>query len=78
MYSSLFEPIQLAGVTVPNRIVRAAHGIEMDEESTLAYHEARAKGGVGLTMLGLIVTKDGDGSPHARDEGLQAADGFWF
>ena len=62
MYSSLFEPIKLAAVTVPNRIVRAAHGVEMDDEATLAYHEARARGGVGLSMLGVIVTEDHDGA----------------
>jgi 2,4-dienoyl-CoA reductase-like NADH-dependent reductase (Old Yellow Enzyme family) len=61
-YPYLFEPIRLAGTVVPNRVVRAAHGIETDPETVLAYHQARAAGGVGLSMLGVIVTDDDDGA----------------
>lgn len=50
----------MAGTVIPNRIVRAAHGIERDDETVLAYHEARARGGVGLNILGTIATADAD------------------
>jgi 2,4-dienoyl-CoA reductase-like NADH-dependent reductase (Old Yellow Enzyme family) len=58
MYENVFEPIQVAGVTIPNRIVRTAHGTFLrfptrdDPYSGLvAYHEARARGGVGMSIL---------------------------
>ncbi len=52
MYDSLFQPIQINSVTVPNRIVRAAHHVPLSLEALIGYHEARAKGGVGLSILG--------------------------
>jgi 2,4-dienoyl-CoA reductase-like NADH-dependent reductase (Old Yellow Enzyme family) len=58
MYENVFEPIKVAGVTIPNRIVRTAHGTMLrfptpdDPYSGLvAYHEARARGGVGMSIL---------------------------
>jgi 2,4-dienoyl-CoA reductase-like NADH-dependent reductase (Old Yellow Enzyme family) len=58
VYDNLFEPIQVAGTTIPNRIVRAAHGTYLgfprrgDTDSPLiAYHVARARGGVGMSIL---------------------------
>lgn len=55
MYDNLFEPLALAGTTLPNRIVRAAHstGHPWVDTSTslIKYHEARARGGVGLSIL---------------------------
>jgi 2,4-dienoyl-CoA reductase-like NADH-dependent reductase (Old Yellow Enzyme family) len=58
MYENVFEPIKVAGVTIPNRIVRTAHGTMLrfptkdDPYSGLvAYHEARARGGVGMSFL---------------------------
>ncbi|QIX53875.1 FAD-dependent oxidoreductase [Rhodococcus sp. DMU1] len=55
MYDKLFEPIRLGGVTVPNRIARAAHGAGLpwaeDDDDLVAFHAARAKGGVGLQFL---------------------------
>jgi 2,4-dienoyl-CoA reductase-like NADH-dependent reductase (Old Yellow Enzyme family) len=50
-YQNLFEPIRVGGVTVPNRIVRSAHSTGLVGEPLIAYHEARARGGVGLTTL---------------------------
>lgn len=50
-YSSLFEPITVGGVELKNRIVRSAHGTLLSGEGLIAYHEARAKGGVAMSTL---------------------------
>ncbi len=50
-YDNLFEPIEVGGVTIPNRIVRAPHGTLLRGDDLIAYHEARAKGGVGMSTL---------------------------
>jgi len=50
-YKNLFEPIRVGGVTIPNRIVRSAHSTGLTGESLVAYHVARARGGVGMTTL---------------------------
>jgi 2,4-dienoyl-CoA reductase-like NADH-dependent reductase (Old Yellow Enzyme family) len=51
----VFQPIDIRGVTVPNRIVRTAHVTRFAmggvTEDLIAYHVARAKGGVGLSVL---------------------------
>lgn len=56
----LFEPITIGGVEIKNRIARAAHGTALGgpmylpgeiNDAFVAYHEARARGGVGLTIL---------------------------
>ena len=52
MFDALFEPITLNTLVVPNRIVRAAHSIPVAGEDLIAYHLERAKGGVGLAILG--------------------------
>jgi len=53
--SCLFEPIKIGNVVVPNRVVRTAHGTHFASDTLnndfIAYHEARAKGGCGLTVL---------------------------
>jgi 2,4-dienoyl-CoA reductase-like NADH-dependent reductase (Old Yellow Enzyme family)/thioredoxin reductase len=51
MYENLFEPIDVGPVTIPNRIVRSAHGTRLYGEALIAFHEARAAGGVGMTTL---------------------------
>lgn len=55
MYDNLFEPIQLAATTVPNRVVRTAHSTGSpwvdDSPGLIDYHVARARGGVGLSIL---------------------------
>src|SRR4029078_2965399 len=38
-------------ITIPNRIVRSAHGTLLTGERLIAYHEARAAGGVGMSTL---------------------------
>jgi 2,4-dienoyl-CoA reductase-like NADH-dependent reductase (Old Yellow Enzyme family) len=51
LYDNLFEPIKVGPVTIPNRIVRSAHGTHLGGEDLIAYHEARARGGVGMSTL---------------------------
>lgn len=51
MYEKLFEPIQVGGVTIPNRIVRAPHGTALGGDDLIAYHVARARGGVGMSTI---------------------------
>ena len=50
-YENLFEPIAAGPLTIPNRIVRSAHGTLLAGEQLIAYHEARAHGGVGMSTL---------------------------
>ncbi|MCZ4577763.1 MULTISPECIES: NAD(P)-binding protein [Gordonia] len=54
-YPHVFEPLQLGSVTIPNRIVRTAHTTHqpLTPGGGLAeYHLERARGGVGLSILG--------------------------
>jgi 2,4-dienoyl-CoA reductase-like NADH-dependent reductase (Old Yellow Enzyme family) len=51
LYDNLFEPLQVGTVKIPNRIVRSAHSVALAGEELIAYHEARAKGGVGMSVL---------------------------
>ena len=46
----LFEPIDLAGLTISNRIVMTAHNGALSAPRYLAYLGARARGGVGLVI----------------------------
>ena len=50
-YDNLFEPIRIGPVAVKNRICRSAHGTLLHGEALIAYHEARARGGVGMSTL---------------------------
>ena len=59
-FKFLFTPIQLGTVLVPNRIVSTAHATAyardgIPTERLIAYHEARARGGVGLIITGATV-----------------------
>jgi len=51
----VLTPIRLGPVEVPNRVVRTGHGTGLGggtmNDTLIAYHVARAKGGVGLTIL---------------------------
>ena len=56
MLSSLFSPLQLGPVELPNRIVSTAHQTtlvtdHLPTDDFVAYHEARARGGVGLIVM---------------------------
>jgi 2,4-dienoyl-CoA reductase-like NADH-dependent reductase (Old Yellow Enzyme family) len=53
--SRVFTPIDIAGVRVPNRVVRTAHltklGVGTVSDDLIDYHVSRARGGVGLSIL---------------------------
>jgi len=53
---SLFEPLRLGPMEIPNRIVSTAHQTtlvadHLPTDDFVAYHEARARGGAGLIVL---------------------------
>ncbi len=55
-FPRLFEPLRIGTVTIKNRIVSPGHDTVMVEEGhvndqLVAYHEARARGGVGLIVM---------------------------
>ncbi len=53
-YPHVFSPITINGLKIKNRIIRSAHGTGLNAgglQVLVDYHEARAKGGVGLTIL---------------------------
>ncbi len=53
-YPNVFSPITINQLEIKNRIIRAAHGTGLSAgglQVLVDYHEARAKGGVGLTIL---------------------------
>ena len=54
-YEHVLAPIEINGLVVKNRVVRTAHGTNIGEgritDELIAYHEARAAGGCGLTIL---------------------------
>jgi 2,4-dienoyl-CoA reductase-like NADH-dependent reductase (Old Yellow Enzyme family) len=55
-FPHVFRPLRIAGMTIPNRVVRTAHTthqpLSAQEPGMADYHVARARGGVGLTILG--------------------------
>ena len=54
-YDLAFSPIKIGAITVPNRIVRTAHGTGYASpditDRFIEFHEERAKGGCGLTII---------------------------
>ena len=56
MYERALSPIVIGGVEVKNRVARTAHATMMSRsgkisDAMIAYHGARARGGVGLSIL---------------------------
>ena len=55
MLKHVMTPIQVGPVTIPNRVVRTGHGTGIGggtmSKALVDYHVARARGGVGLTIL---------------------------
>ena len=43
--------IRVGPITIKNRIVRSAHGTRLSGDKLIAYHEARAAGGVGMSTI---------------------------
>ena len=55
-YTHLFTPLTIGACTIKNRIVSSGHDTVMVEDGhvtdqLIAYHEARARGGVGLIVV---------------------------
>jgi len=54
----VLEPLKIAGVTLPSRVVSTAHGTNIGAgritDELIAYHHARARGGVGLIILEIL------------------------
>lgn len=55
-FAHLFEPLQLRGKRLKNRIMSSGHDTSMPTDNLvndqlIAYHTARAEGGVGLIVL---------------------------
>jgi 2,4-dienoyl-CoA reductase-like NADH-dependent reductase (Old Yellow Enzyme family) len=52
-----FEPLQVGQMVLRNRIVRTAHGVRLpwsdDGGGQIAYHVARARGGVAMAIIGI-------------------------
>ncbi|MGA9278141.1 FAD-dependent oxidoreductase [Ilumatobacter sp.] len=71
-YPNVFQPLQIAGCTIPNRIVRTAHSTGTLGDDLIAYHEARAKGGVGLAIIEIagVTTESPTGIPVYSDSVL--------
>jgi 2,4-dienoyl-CoA reductase-like NADH-dependent reductase (Old Yellow Enzyme family)/thioredoxin reductase len=55
---SVLEPIKIGSCIIPNRVVFTAHGTNYGNGSVndkmIAYHEARARGGVGLSIIEIL------------------------
>ena len=58
-YDNLFQPLRIGGCTVPNRIARTAHSTGTAGEDLIAYHEERARGGTGLTVIEIAGVQPG-------------------
>ncbi len=50
-YDLLFRPLTINGCIIPNRIIGTAHSTGTSGDDLIAYHEERAKGGIGLAIL---------------------------
>ncbi len=49
----VFSPLEINGLEIKNRVLRTAHGTNLGadlSDDLIAYHEARARGGVGLSL----------------------------
>jgi 2,4-dienoyl-CoA reductase-like NADH-dependent reductase (Old Yellow Enzyme family) len=54
----VLTPVRIGGCIVPNRVVRTAHATSIGggvmSDDLIAYHERRARGGVGLSILEIL------------------------
>jgi 2,4-dienoyl-CoA reductase-like NADH-dependent reductase (Old Yellow Enzyme family) len=64
--SRVFEPISINGLEIKNRVARTGHGEHLShqyvDDRFIAYHEARAKGGCGLSIFGAATVDDSSGT----------------
>lgn len=80
-YPSVFRPLRIAGVEIPNRIVRTAHGTGLARDGRIGsdlieFHRERAEGDVGLTILELapVHPTSASGGIRVYDDGV--VDGY--
>ncbi len=71
----VLNPIKIGGVEIRNRVMRTAHGTSMGygdlSDDLIAYHIARARGGVGLSILeAASVHWSGPMTLHAWDDSI--------
>ncbi len=71
----VLSPITINGLEIKNRVTRTAHGTNLGDgamsDDLIAYHEARAKGGVGLSMIeASSVHWTGPMTLHAWDDAI--------
>ena len=74
-YERVFSPIKIGNVAIKNRVMRTAHGTSMGygdlSDDLIAYHVARAHGGVGLSILeAASVHWSGPMTLHAWDDSI--------
>lgn len=67
-YKRLFEPITIQGLIIPNRIVMPAMGLAYTDDYTFndrfaAFYRERARGGVGLMIVGPIAIDEVGAAP---------------
>ena len=64
----VLSPLTINGLDIKNRVLRTAHGTNLGDgafsNDLISYHEARAKGGVGLTCIEACLLYT---SPSPRD-----------
>lgn len=66
-YAHVMSPLQVGNVELPNRIVRTSHGTGLSDagiigDKLVAYHLARARGGVGCTFIEATTVHPSDGT----------------
>ena len=70
----VFSPLEINGLEIKNRVLRTAHGTNLGadlSDDLIAYHEARARGGVGLSLTeASSVHKTGPMTMHAWDDAI--------
>lgn len=62
-YPNLFSPLQLKGITIPNRILSTGHDTDLGRhglptDALIAYQRARARGGAGLIVVQVVAVHD--------------------
>ena len=75
----VFSPIAIGPVEIPNRVVRTGHGTGLGggtiSDQLIDYHVARARGGVGLTIIELMAVHS-SAYPFLTADGAGVLDGY--